>query len=243
MRHLDRHQRRGSVDQRDQPDFCQIDDRGVGEGWVRVRPIVARVDGQERVGPVRVGVGARVGQKQVGLRQQVRLQAGDAGQDGGQVASRWRRKGRTRRGDDGRRMGPQRVEDRFQHGHRRVRRVRRVRMRAGDRRDRHHRRRLRHRRDRHRRRLRQPEVLRRPLPHGQRGPRRHLRQRVQHVRLRTGLRQRRRHLRHRDGVLLRRDRLHHRLEPVLRVRRVSHRADAPVRVHERVLRAKYVGCR
>ena len=55
-------------------------DGRIVEGRVRVGHVVVLVDGQQRVGPVGVRVGLRVGEQQVRLRQVVHVEAGDVGE-------------------------------------------------------------------------------------------------------------------------------------------------------------------
>ena len=205
----------------------QVNDGMLVEGRVGVRLVVSWVDREHGVGAERVGVGGGIRQQQVGLRQQVRLQAGDGGKDwrdfthissgegswegavegdfGGMVG-----------GDEGSSNNRRRM---FMVSNRaeldrvgelcRVSRVGRTlheRTVGGG--DGHQR--LFHRRE------------------GGDDRLRRLRQRGDDGRGR--LRHRHRVARHRDG-------LHHRLEPVDAVRRVGDRPDASVGVHEGVLPA------
>ncbi len=179
-------------------DLCQVNDRRVRKGRVRVRQVVSRVNGQQRVRPVGVGVGARIGQKQVRLAQQVRLQTGNGGEGGRKLFRQEPWRGKTGSGSIGScdLRGEHGIHNCHDIGRRQRRGWRKMRVsynRSGSHGSGHH------------SGLRQPGVLRRALPH------RGLRRQGFHRRDRR-LRQGRRNLGHRDGVLRSGDGLDDRLK-------------------------------
>ena len=65
--------------------MVKVNDGGIAEGRVRVGDVVVLVDRQQRVGPVGMRVGLRVGQQQVRLGQVVHVESRDVGENLGDI--------------------------------------------------------------------------------------------------------------------------------------------------------------